>query len=142
MTRFLPAAAVILALALPALADDTPITNPIRYTWIAATCPDWNCAASAFMMANGDKNVIVMPTGRAQQPFIVLKRVEEGSIYIPDDEPYACQTFDNVDGAATHLKTIDGCHAPMLLNVTDGRTVIASLQKCGDGSSRKRRATR
>lgn len=142
MHRILPAAVVALALALPASGNDGPLTNPIRYTWIASSCANWNCAAAALVLANGDKHVIVLPTGREQEPWIVLKRVEEGSIYIPDDEPYHCETFTTVDSAASHFAAMDNCHAPLILSVPDGRTVITSLRKCDDSSSRKRRATR
>jgi hypothetical protein len=131
-------AALALTLAIPAFAQTT---NPIRYTWIASTCRTWNCAAGALVLAGGDKNVIVLPTGRDSEPWIVLKRVEEGAVYIPEDEPYGCEVFQTVDGAATAYTTTDTCRAPMILSVPDGRTVVASLQKCGsEGTSKKRRA--
>ncbi|HEX2834606.1 MAG TPA: hypothetical protein VHW00_16460 [Thermoanaerobaculia bacterium] len=124
--------------ALGAVADDEPIEKPIRYTWIASSCETWNCAAAALVLANGDKYVMVLPTGREEQPWIVLRRVEEGSIFVPDEEPYECNVFTTVDDAAIKYSVTDTCHAPMILNVPDGRAVIASLKSCGSGSSKKR----
>ena len=116
-------------------------TNPVRYTWIATSCATWNCAASALVLANGDKYVIALPTGRDESPWLVLKRVEEGSIFIPPEEPYGCQTFANVTEATAAFTAMDSCHAPLMLNVSDGRAVVLSLNKCPQGTS-KRRATR
>jgi hypothetical protein len=115
------------------------VTKPIRYTWIPSSCDTWNCAAAALVMANGAPNVIVLPTGQEDHPWLVLRRVEEGSIFVPDDEPYTCDLFDSVINAGTAFTTMDGCHSPLMLTVPDGRTVIASLAKCS-GTGTKRRA--
>ena len=116
---------------------DTPTTKPIRYTWIATSCSTWNCAAAAMVLANGDKYVIVLPTGREDNPWVILKRVEEGSLYIPPEEPFSCEVFDDLEGGSARFRAMDSCHAPMILNVPDGRTVVTSLVDCG---SSKRRA--
>ena len=116
------------------------ITRPIRYTWIATSCTTWNCAAAALVMANGDKHVIVLPTGNETHPWLVLKRVEEGSIFIPEDEPYGCEIFASVAEAGARFTAMDGCHGPMILNVPDGKAVVLSLNKCDD--AKKRRAAR
>ena len=64
------------------------ITNPIHYTWIVSSCENWNCAASALIMANGEPNVIVLPTNVEEAPWLVLRRVEEGSLFIPETESF------------------------------------------------------
>jgi hypothetical protein len=115
-----------------------PTTNPIRYTWIATSCETWNCAASALVLANGDKYVIPMPTGNAARPWVILRRVEEGSIYVPENEPYACNVHENLTVASAAMAAIDSCHAPMILSVPDGRVVVTSLTNCEAG---RRRAT-
>lgn len=143
MFRTLCTAALALALAMaltvPAAADE-PHTNPIRYTWIVTSCTTWNCAAAALVMAGGDKHVMVLPTGRDDRPWLILKRVEEGSIYIPDDEPFGCEVFDTAAAATAHFDGIESCHAPMVLTVPDGRAVVTSAYQCPGGS--KRRAAR
>ena len=112
-------------------------TNPIRYTWIVTSCTQWNCAAAALVMANGEPNVITMPTGRQDRPWLVLRRVEEGSVFIPDDEPFICDVFESVSDAATKFSTMDSCHGAIVLNVPDGRAVIASLSKCASDEKRR-----
>lgn len=136
-------AAALMLTAAAAQADDAPpTTNPIRYTWIVTSCATWNCAAAALVMAGGDKYVITLPTGRDDRPWLILRRVEEGSIYIPPEEPFACEVFDTVDGATNHYDGMDACHAPIVLSVPDGRAVVTSLTDCGGGGGGKRRSVR
>ncbi len=117
------------------------ITKPIRYTWIVTSCERWNCAAAALVMAEGDPHVIALPTGREDRPWLVLRRVEEGSIFIPEDEPFTCDVFASVTDASAVFGSMQACHAPLIVNVPDGRAVIASLAQC-DGSTKRRRAVR
>jgi hypothetical protein len=120
-----------------------PIEKPIRYTWIATSCETWNCAVSALVMADGDKHVITLPTGNEERPWLILKRVEEGSIYIPDDEPFACDVFETLNLATSHMSAMDTCRAPMVLSVPDGRTIVASVADCANSTTKtKRRAAR
>jgi hypothetical protein len=119
---------------------DAEITAPIRYTWIVESCETWNCAVAALVMADGEPNVIVLPTGHDNRPWLILRRVEEGSLYIPETEPFGCEVFENIAGASSRFSALDGCHAPMILNVPDGRAVVVSMHKCD--SAAKRRAVR
>jgi hypothetical protein len=137
MKRFQIAAVLAILVVPGAFAQET--TKPIRHTWIASSCASWNCAAAALILANGDKYVIVLPTGETEWPWVILRRVEEGAIFIPEDEPFVCEVYETVDLAATRHQSMDGCHAPLLLNVPDGRAVVTSLTKCGTS---KRRAVR
>ena len=138
MKRTMLAAALTL---FAAVAVQAQTEKPIRWTWIATSCENWNCAAAALVLANGDKQVIALPTGNDDRPWLILKRVEEGAIYIPDDEPYGCEVFANVTDAGSRFTAMDGCHGPMMMNVPDGRAVVVSLSKCDDQKS-KRRAVR
>lgn len=133
------AATVFLALVL-APVSGAQITKPIRHTWIATSCETWNCAASALILANGDKHVIALPTGTEDRPWVLLRRVEEGSIFIPDDEPFSCEVFDTLTLALSRFDGMDRCHGPLILNVPDGRAVVAALRRCE--SPGKRRAIR
>lgn len=112
-------------------------TKPIRYTWIVSSCPTWNCAAAALVMANGKADTIALPTGRDERPWLVLKRVEEGSLFIPEDEPFHCEVFSTVADASLNFATLESCHDPMILNVPDGRAVIVSLSTCTSGAKRR-----
>jgi hypothetical protein len=141
MKRLVLLATILLMAAATLTAE--PIEKPIRYTWIATSCETWNCAVSALVMADGDKYVITLPTGNEERPWLILKRVEEGSIYIPEDEPFACDVFETLNLATSHLSAMDTCHAPMVLTVPDGRTVVTSLADCANTTTRtKRRAAR
>ena len=133
-------ALAMLFVAVSSAAQDT--TNPIRYTWIVTSCERWNCAAAALVMAEGDPHVIALPTGREDRPWLVLRRVEEGSVFIPEEEPFTCDVFSNVTDASAVFGSMEACHAPLLMNVPDGRVVIASLSKCDDGQTKRRRAVR
>lgn len=135
MTRFLPAFGFLVLFS--AVTAEAQTTKPIRYTWIVTSCEHWNCAASELVLANGSADVIVLPTKSEGRPWIVLRRVEEGSIFLPEDEPFTCEVFDGVDGASARFASMASCHAPIILNVPDGRAVVMSLQRC---STEKRRA--
>ena len=126
------------ALAAP-LASAEEITKPIRYTWIATSCEAWNCAAAALVLANGNKGVMVLPTNVDSRPWVILRRVEEGSIYIPEDEPFGCDVFSTVSQATSHFDSLEACRSAVIVNVPDGRAVVTSLNKCG---TPKRRAVR
>lgn len=134
MKKILTAAALVMALS-----ANAQTTKPIRYTWIVTSCATWNCAAAALILAGGDKYVITLPTGNETHPWLILKRVEEGSISIPDDEPFSCDVYPTVLDATLRYTTMDTCLGAMLLNVPDGSAVVMSLKKC-DPATTKRRA--
>lgn len=56
--------------------------------------------------------------------------------FIPEDEPFACDVFDDVALAATYHLAMDRCHAPLILSVPDGRIVVTSLTNCGTSKRR------
>lgn len=137
--RHLTLALVILCVSAlaSATASAQEITKPIRYTWITTACENWDCAASAFMQSGGDGNTIVLPTGTQKHPWLVLRRIEEGSIFIPETEPFTCEVFDKLDGAVTRYSQMAPCHTPTILNTTDGRAVVLSMLKCEDTTRRR-----
>lgn len=139
MHRTVCSAFVAIALSVP-LSAQTPIEKPIRYTWIVTSCTTWNCAAAALVMADGDKHVMALPTGREEHPWLILRRVEEGAIYIPEDEPFGCEVFDTVAAATTHFDGIANCRAPMILSLPDGRAAVTSAHECASSGATRRRA--
>jgi hypothetical protein len=137
MKRLIPMlvfAALLCTATLTAAAQET---NPIRYTWIATSCEQWNCAAAALVLANGEPSVIVLPTKDADHPWIVLRRVVEGSVFIPEDEPFGCDLYDGMTDATSHFMALDDCRAGLILNLPDGRAAVASLHSC-DKKARRR----
>jgi hypothetical protein len=135
MKRFLSATFLSSLLALSLSAQET---KPIRYTWIATSCTTWNCAAAAMVLANGDKHLIVLPTGHDVRPWLILRRVEEGAIELPEGEPFTCSVHDTVVEATNVFSTMASCFSPMILNTPDGRAVVASLHKCDDEAEKRR----
>jgi hypothetical protein len=113
------------------------VTDPIRYTWIATSCETWNCAASALVLANGEPNVIVLPTNVPELPWLILRRVEEGSIYIPETESFGCNVFAEISAATANYGGVESCRKPMLLTVPDGRTVVIALNNCKQQGRRR-----
>jgi hypothetical protein len=139
-----PAVRMLLTAALLCLtsfaASGQATTNPPRYTWIATSCAQWNCAAAALVLANGEPSVIVLPTKDTEHPWLILRRVEEGSIFIPDDEPFSCSLYDGMTEATSQYMTLEPCRSGLILNLPDGRAAVASLHTCDKKA--KRRAVR
>ena len=134
MFRALAAATV----ALVTFSTQAQTTNPIRYTWIATSCDTWNCAAAAMIMANGEHHLMALRTNDSERPWLVLKRVEEGSIALPDDEPFACQHFESFNDALAKYGTLEPCLSPMILTVPGNQSVVLSLKACAEGNGKRR----
>lgn len=126
--KLLAALATALLLLPVAIAEQT--TKPIRYTWIATSCETWNCAVAALVLADGDPHVLVLPTAHEKRPWLVLKRVEQGAIAVPDEEPFTCSVYDTVLDASMVFAQTDACRFPLIVSVPDGRMIVAMLQTC------------
>lgn len=131
-------AAALALVAILAPAAYPQITKPIRYTWIVTSSTSWNGAAAELVLAGGDRHVIVLPTGDEERPWLILRRVEEGSLYIPQDEPFSCEVFATAVDAISRFTSMDPCHGAMLLTVPDGRAIVAGLRECSDPSGKRR----
>ena len=116
---------VVLSLALAGLASaDDGFTKPISYTWVATSCTSWHDAASALVAAAGDPYLIVVPTTDEERPWLILRRVESGSVYIPPEEPFLAELFPHLDGAAAQFSTIAASRFPGVLTVPGGGAVV------------------
>lgn len=131
---------ILLVLLLFAVSLHADFAKPIRYTWVVTSCPTWNEAASAMVLANGNPNVMILPTGNRERPWVILKLVEQGAVYDPEDEPYSCEVSATVADASGRYAVVDACRGPMMLSVPDGRAVVISLKECGSGGGRGRAA--
>ena len=136
-TTLVAAALAMLLLAASAVADDGDFTKPPRFTWIVTTAADWNEVAAALAVSNGDGTVIAYPTGRVDHPWILLRRVEAGSVYIPDDEPHMCDMYSTVKEATSYYTAMGDCHSPMLMTVPDGNTLVISMRDCSSPPKRR-----
>jgi hypothetical protein len=128
------------AILVPAtLANAQEFTEPIQYTWISTSCETWDCAVSAFLLGAGDRHTIILPTGSEKRPWLVLRRVEEGSVFVPEDEPFSCEVFQEMEKAMLRYGELERCQSPMVMNTMDGRAVVMSMAKC-EPSARRRSA--
>ena len=99
---------------------------PVAYEWVSSACDSWDCAVSAFVLSNGDKNVIVFPTKNIDFPWVVLRRVATGSAVVSPDAPYKVDGFDSMKPATDFFGGVDPVLHPMLLSVPDGRVLVVA----------------
>lgn len=116
-----------LLLAAPARAAEFVV--PVTYTWIADACGDWNCAKGALALAEGDRYVIALPTSDAEWPWMVLRRVAAGSVYLPPDHPVSVEGFDSIAEAAARFASIEQSRAPILVTSMGTRMLVLSLTR-------------
>src|SRR5215212_2428836 len=109
---------------------------PKDYAWIVTACRDWSCASAALTAAQGNKDVVAVPTTSEDYPWIILQRVVSGAIWVDPEAPYRIEAFDGADLALPHFLAALDLNAPVMLTVPDGRTLVAALAK----PERRRRA--
>jgi hypothetical protein len=109
-------------------ADEPRATNPIGYRWIVTSCESWSCASAALAAANGDPNTVVLPTSSSEYPWVILRRVVEGSIYVPPDEHFDVENFDGIADAAARFASIDDSRAPILVTTTASSKLVVSMK--------------
>ncbi|HEY0141504.1 MAG TPA: hypothetical protein VGF48_11460 [Thermoanaerobaculia bacterium] len=129
--------AFVFALLLPLAlhAEEPRVTNPISYTWVISSCETWNCALMALVEADGNGNVIAVPSKCEKYPWLVLRRVEAGSVYIDPEEPFACELFDSLAQATARFDSLADGQFPGLLT-SHGANMVVYMK------ADKRRATR
>jgi len=122
-------AIVLLTLSLvsTAAAADPVKGAPNSYKWLVTPCENWNCAASALVTAAGDPYVIALPTNSAKYSWIVLRRVQGGSYYFPDDAPFRLETFDEPSIAVSRFMAVDRMQAPITITTPDRRMLVIYL---------------
>jgi hypothetical protein len=108
----------------PAAAQEVCPCVPVTHAWVVTPCESWNCAAAAVVLANGDRNVMPMPTTESDFTWIVLRRVAAGSSIIVPNPPFTVSTFDSLTDAASHFYTLDAALHPILVTATDGKVLV------------------
>jgi hypothetical protein len=117
--------AALLLTAAPAVAQ-TAESQP-RYTWVATACDTWGCAIAAMASANGDRNVVVLPTKSAAHPWVVLKRMEAGVVDGVIDPIFDLECFRELFDASARFASIDREKIPLLVTTTDGSMLVVCL---------------
>ena len=102
---------------------------PTAYQWLVTPCESWNCAASALVTAAGDPYVIALPTNSTKYTWIVLRRVNGGSYYFPDDAPFRVETFDEPTLGIARYTALDRMQAPITITTPDRRMLVIYLNE-------------
>lgn len=127
MTRITKLAMLaVLCLATAASAQQMCPCVPITHLWIVKECQTWNCAASALVMANGDKYTMTMPTGSDDFQWVVVQRIAAGTATTPPDSPFVIETFDTMNDASARFASVTSDFHPMMMTVPDGKVVVVS----------------
>ena len=120
------AALVIAALPLAAQTAD----SPPRYKWIATPCDTWNCALVAMAQSNGDPSIIILPTKSTMHPWIVLKRIEIGSVDEPlDNGPFLTECYGTMGEASARFASAEKEKIPILVTAPDGAMIFVCLHE-------------
>jgi len=118
-------AIVVIALTLPAAAEDVCPCIPITHLWTVKSCDTFDCAAAEFNISSGSADTVVMPTGSDDMKWMVLHRVASGTTSVADPV-FAIENYDGWIDASTRFGTIDGMLRPMILSAPDGKFVVVS----------------
>ena len=120
---------VVLSLvALPCLAEDKPVV-PAAYQWLVTPYENVHGATTEFLQAAGDPYVIALPTSAVAWPWIVIRRVSSGSVWVDPNTPMTIETFDAIDSATARFASIGADQAPLLVTAKDGRVLVVSLRQ-------------
>jgi hypothetical protein len=125
---------VIVITAAAAAADDPCPCIPLSYTWLAEPCGTWNCAASALVLADGDPNVVIMPTASDKFKWVILRRIVTGSVTVSPDAPFVVEHFSSMNDGSARFSTIEQDQSPLLLTPASGNVLVVYLREKEDRS--------
>jgi len=112
-----------------AFADGQTPMVPQSTEWTAIACDNWNCATAALALANGDRFTLMTPTNSSQYGWVVLRRVQSGSFYVPADAPFVLEPYDGISDGVARFSGLKSDVAPMMLTVPDGKTLVLYLRQ-------------
>lgn len=99
---------------------------PIARMWIVSACDSWNCAAAALVIANGDPDVLSIPSGSDDFKWVVIRHVAVGSAVVSPDAPFKVESFATLSDAMTRFSAIDPDFRPLLYTAPEGDVLIVS----------------
>ena len=118
-------AALFVLCAVPAGAQE--FGSQPRYQWLATPCEKWSCAIAAMATSEGDPFFVVLPTKSSEHPWVVLKRVEAGSVEGPVDNTFTIESYSAMSEASARFASIDTLNVPMLVTTVDGGMLVVRL---------------
>lgn len=116
-----------------AFAGDPPLkVVPQNFVWTVEGCETWDCAMRALNAANGDRNVIVIPSANPQHPWVVLRRVPSGAYYVPPEAPIRVEAFDSMEVCLARWACVrDGDGKALMLLAPDGKALVVYTDALG-----------
>jgi hypothetical protein len=143
MTRTIALLATLLTLSAASLGGQEvcPCVTPASI-WTVTACPTWNCAASAFVLTNGDRYSLVVPTTSNDYTWLVVKRVPAGSHTEDPDAPFALAAYPTLGEAIGRYGLIAASLTPMLITTPDGQFVVINRNQVEAEQGGRRRVVR
>jgi len=126
MIRPLIAAAALVLLALPIVADPCPCI-PISHLWTVRSCDTFDCASSEFTLSAGSGDYVIVPTSSTDVKWVVLQRVAAGTA-TSSDPTFTLDAFDGFTDASLRYMTIASELKPMIMSAPDGRFLVIARQ--------------
>lgn len=113
-------------------AAEAPSGLPRGFVWTVEGCETWDCAMRALNAANGDRNVIVIPSANPQHPWVVLRRVPSGGYYVPPEAPIRVEAFDSMEVCLARWACVrDGDGKALMLLAPDGKALVVYTDALG-----------
>jgi hypothetical protein len=125
MNRITAVLVVAVMLLSPAIAaQEVCPCVPVAHEWVANGCDTWDCAASAVVLAKGDRNIVPMPTNSSDFKWVVLQKIAVGTATSSPKSPFKVLEFDSLPVATAHYYSIDRNLQPILLIAPDGKILV------------------
>lgn len=116
-------------LSFAAFADDPQRVVPINHQWVVMPCASWSEAVAALVQAEGDPNVIALPTIHNEHKWVILKRVVSGGYVPPPDMPWSIETFTIASDASNRMSALSKSHCPLMFTTHDDRAIVVFLRE-------------
>jgi len=129
MRTFLLVLAATAVLVLPLSAQQACPCVPLTHLWIVKTCPDWNCANTELLLANGDPQVIAIPVGMSDRRWLLVRRFAAGGAVQDPNDSFHLQQFDAMDGAVGCYRGLGTDMKPLLMTAPDGQVLVIALRQ-------------
>ena len=128
MKALFSAVFVTFLLSFAAFADEPQRVVPITHEWVVMPCASWSEAVAALVAAEGDPNVIALPTTHTEHKWVILKRVVSGGYVPPPDMPWSLEAFAIPSDASNRMSALSKSHCPLMFTTTDDRAVVVFLR--------------
>lgn len=110
---------------------------PISKVWVVQSCETWNCAQAAMVLANGDPNVMTIPTNDTKYGWVIVRQVVAGSAVTNPLDPFEIRSYPTLEEALGGYKEADPNTLPMMLTTINGSALVVHLREAAPPSRRR-----